>query len=104
MQVFHTCGVPPSLGRIILPIIGWTRKRMKALTKSVAAYRGRAKGLPPWQNETTAADEHGGAVVPYETTFRQVLSNTFLQIEPESGETHPGANPPSEARSHILVW
>src|SRR6516165_12295024 len=43
MQVFHTCGVPPSFGRISLPIIGCTRKRRKALTKSVTAKRGRAK-------------------------------------------------------------
>src|SRR4029077_12949721 len=35
MHVFHTAGVPPSCGRIILPIIGCTRKRSVALTKSV---------------------------------------------------------------------
>src|SRR5579871_1691357 len=47
MQVFQTCGVPPSLGRIILPTSGWTRNRMNALTKSVTAYRYRTKGAPP---------------------------------------------------------
>src|SRR5262245_40844690 len=49
MQVFHTCGVPPSLGKIILPIVGWTRNSMNALTNSVTAKNGRAKGLPPGQ-------------------------------------------------------
>ena len=39
MQVFHTAGVPPSLGRINLPTIGWTRKSSKALTNKVAAYK-----------------------------------------------------------------
>src|SRR5262245_47021724 len=47
MQVFHTSGVPPSNGRIILPIIGWTRKRSVALVKRVSAKARsmyRAKG------------------------------------------------------------
>src|SRR5262245_51442202 len=43
MQVFHTCGVPPSFGKIILPIIGCTRNSKKALTKRVMAKSGRAK-------------------------------------------------------------
>src|SRR5262245_46700838 len=47
MHVFQTCGVPPSLGRMVLPTMGCTRKRMKALTNSVMAKRGRAKGRPP---------------------------------------------------------
>src|SRR5205823_3237708 len=37
MHVFHTAGVPPSIGSSILPIIGWTRKSSVALTKRVAA-------------------------------------------------------------------
>src|SRR5438874_9856387 len=49
MHVFQTCGVPPSLGRIILLIIGWIRKRMNALKKSVVAYTYRTKGAPPRQ-------------------------------------------------------
>ncbi|MGH7801055.1 MAG: hypothetical protein ACREOW_10585 [Thermodesulfobacteriota bacterium] len=35
MQVLHTAGVPPIRGRIIFPIIGWTKNNRKALTKSV---------------------------------------------------------------------
>ena len=35
MQVFHTAGVPPSSGRIILPTIGWTRNSSVAPTNSV---------------------------------------------------------------------
>src|SRR5262245_50580951 len=46
MQVFQTCGVPPSLGRIILPIIGCTKNSRKALTKRVPA-KNSSKGLPP---------------------------------------------------------
>src|SRR5436305_12567859 len=45
MQVFHTAGVPPSIGRSILPIIGWTRNSSVALTNRVSANRsssGRA--------------------------------------------------------------
>ena len=37
MQVFQTSGVPPSSGRIILPIIGCTRKSSVALVNSVSA-------------------------------------------------------------------
>ena len=37
MQVFQTAGVPPSLGKIILPIIGWTKKRSEALENNVSA-------------------------------------------------------------------
>src|SRR5262245_31089938 len=44
MHVFQTCGVPPSLGRINLPINGWTRNSRKAETNSVIAKSGRAKG------------------------------------------------------------
>src|SRR5574342_675541 len=33
MQVFHTAGVPPSIGRIIFAIIGWTKKSKNALRK-----------------------------------------------------------------------
>src|SRR6187200_233437 len=43
MQVFHTCGVPPSLGKIILPIIGWTKNSINALMNSVIAKTMRAK-------------------------------------------------------------
>src|SRR5439155_13598615 len=46
MQVFHTWGVPPSLGKIILPTMGWTRKSKNALTNSVMAKKSRAKGPP----------------------------------------------------------
>jgi hypothetical protein len=35
MHVFHTAGVPPRRGKIILPTIGSTRKRNPALTKRV---------------------------------------------------------------------
>src|SRR5262249_42944656 len=76
MQVFQTCGVPPSLGRISLPIIGCTRKRIKALTKSVAAYNGRAKGIPPWWRGRS-----------YETTARPADSNAFLTNWTQNGET-----------------
>ena len=44
MQVFQTCGVPPNLGKISLPIKGWTKNSEKALTNNVKAKRGRAKG------------------------------------------------------------
>ncbi len=44
MQVFQTCGVPPSLGKIILPIRGCTRNSKKALTNNVNANSGKAKG------------------------------------------------------------
>src|SRR5438874_10205314 len=44
MQVFHTAGVPPSLGRIILAIIGWTRNKSVALTNSVTAKRTGMRG------------------------------------------------------------
>jgi len=44
MQVFHTCGVPPNFGRIILPIMGWTKNSKKALTNNVRAKSGKAKG------------------------------------------------------------
>src|SRR5262249_43395031 len=37
MHVFHTPGVPPKRGKIILAIIGWTGKSRVALTKSVTA-------------------------------------------------------------------
>src|SRR5260370_28943992 len=37
MQVFQTAGVPPSNGRIILPISGWKKKKREALTNSVRA-------------------------------------------------------------------
>jgi hypothetical protein len=37
MQVFQTCGVPPRRGKIILPIMGWTKKSKNALTNSDAA-------------------------------------------------------------------
>lgn len=39
MHVFQTPGVPPSRGRIILPIIGWTKNKSAALTKRVNAKR-----------------------------------------------------------------
>src|SRR5690242_3531016 len=39
MQVFQTAGVPPSIGRIILAIIGWTRKSRNALRKMVPDHR-----------------------------------------------------------------
>src|SRR5438309_6450100 len=42
MQVFQTCGVPPSFGNIILPTMGCTRKRIKALTNNVMAKIGKA--------------------------------------------------------------
>jgi hypothetical protein len=35
MQVFQTDGPPPSLGRIILPIMGCSTKRSAAATKVV---------------------------------------------------------------------
>src|SRR5262245_50193001 len=37
MQVFHTAGVPPSIGSSIRPIIGWTRNRRVALRNKVSA-------------------------------------------------------------------
>src|SRR5207244_10584233 len=40
MQVFHTAGVPPSIGNSSLPIIGWTRNSRVALTNSVKANNG----------------------------------------------------------------
>jgi hypothetical protein len=46
MHVFQTAGDPPSRGRTILPIIGWTRNRRLALKKSVTAKR-KGKGIPP---------------------------------------------------------
>src|SRR5690349_7280987 len=36
MQVFHTAGVPPRSGRIILPTMGSTRNSKVALVKSVS--------------------------------------------------------------------
>src|SRR5882724_6447349 len=48
MQVFQTAGVPPNLGRIILAIIGCTRKSNVALRKSVVA-KTSGKGTPPKQ-------------------------------------------------------
>ena len=43
MQVFHTAGVPPKSGVIILPAIGWTKNSKSALTKSVSANAGSVK-------------------------------------------------------------
>src|SRR5947209_8228857 len=40
MQVFHTAGVPPSIGNSSLPIIGWTRNSSVALTNSGKANNG----------------------------------------------------------------
>src|SRR6516164_7333525 len=37
MQVFHTAGVPPSSGRVILPTMGSTRNSRVALQNSVSA-------------------------------------------------------------------
>jgi hypothetical protein len=37
MQVFQTAGVPPRRGKIILAIMGWTRKSKVALTNKVKA-------------------------------------------------------------------
>jgi hypothetical protein len=37
MHVFHTAGVPPSSGRIILPTIGCTTNSRAAPTNSVIA-------------------------------------------------------------------
>ena len=39
MHVFHAAGLPPSVGRIILPTIGWTMNNRLALTNSVTANR-----------------------------------------------------------------
>lgn len=36
MHVFHTAGTPPSNGRTIFPIMGWTPNDNAALKKSVA--------------------------------------------------------------------
>jgi hypothetical protein len=49
MQVFQTAGVPPSAGRIILAIIGWTRNSRVALTNSVRAKRTAKEGSPEGQ-------------------------------------------------------
>jgi hypothetical protein len=35
MQVFHTAGVPPNIGRIIFAIMGCTKNNKKALRKTV---------------------------------------------------------------------
>src|SRR3982751_1509825 len=45
MQVFHTAGVPPNSGRIILPTIGWTRNSRVALTNSVTPNSFGTDGL-----------------------------------------------------------
>src|SRR2546423_765885 len=58
MQVFHTSGVPPSNGRIILPIIGWTRNSKGALGNSVS---GQARSMTRGGNGAgTAAGGRGG--------------------------------------------
>lgn len=40
IAVFHTCGVPPSIGRIIFENIGWTENNSAALSSSVKAKTG----------------------------------------------------------------
>jgi hypothetical protein len=39
MQVFHTAGVPPNMGRTIFANIGWTQNRRAELTKRVTENR-----------------------------------------------------------------
>src|SRR5262249_57961869 len=46
MHVFQTDGDPPSRGRIILAIIGWTQNSSRALTNSVRA-NSSGKGSTP---------------------------------------------------------
>ncbi len=55
MQVFQTCGVPPSLGKMVLPMIGCTKNKIKALTNNVMAKRAKAKGLPPGLNGASSS-------------------------------------------------
>ena len=43
MQVFHTAGVPPKIGRTIFPSMGCTEKRSAALRKIVAVYTGTTR-------------------------------------------------------------
>src|SRR5262249_26782611 len=64
MQVFQTAGVPPSRGRIILAMIGWTRNRRVALTKSVSAKSSRTGTPPP------AAPGPGAHSAVYQPTGR----------------------------------
>ena len=66
MQVFHTAGVPPSSGRIILPIIGWTRNSSEALTNSVsgrtAAARELLASVRPGSKQASVAKFNGSAL------------------------------------------
>ena len=43
MHVFHTCGVPPSMGKMSLPMMGCTKNRMNALMNRVSEKSGNAK-------------------------------------------------------------
>ena len=56
MQVFQTEGDPPSRGRIILAIIGWTQKSSEAETKSVRANRS-GKAIPPPGGASSSGSE-----------------------------------------------
>src|SRR6266498_2367482 len=100
MHVFQTCGVPPSLGRIILPIIGWTRKRMNALMKSVAAYSGRAKGLTSMAKKQPPG--RGGVAVPTNQRSGGFFLTLFLRIGAGSGEAErqaTGLRSPAKKRA-----
>src|SRR5207302_11197189 len=59
MQVFQTAGVPPREGRIILAIMGWTRKSSVALTNRVMA-KSNGKGVPPLGTVSSASDKLSG--------------------------------------------
>src|SRR5262245_57373203 len=56
MQVFHTAGVPPNFGRIILAMIGSRRNNRTALTKSVTAKRTGKKHRPACWFKALASD------------------------------------------------
>ncbi len=47
MQVFHTAGVPPNVGKTILANMGWIRKRRLALTNKAMANNMSSKRFPP---------------------------------------------------------
>jgi hypothetical protein len=72
MQVFQTAGVPPSFGKIIWAIMGWMRKREKALTNSVTANRSGTDHL----SAAASKKKRGRSIVRGSAQRRQRRAST----------------------------
>src|SRR5262245_57746693 len=84
MQLFHTAGVPPRSGRIILPINGCTRNRSVALRKSVTA------------NNNDTASLHQASARIAQIPTRKVTSRI-------AGRHCPRSLPLEEDEPHLLA-